>query len=295
MDRVHASSHARVGIVGSGPRAESVVRRMAAAAGPVAWFDPASGQRRGGSLAGAPPCRTLGELRSSVDAIVTSFEDEEGLRQIVLGEGGLARLPGDALSVLDVSPLSPWVLQDLAAHCCRTDVKLFGGILVTADAETVPRLKLYVDRGALEADVLRDVLVRLADDVVPTGAAGTAKAVGILNELLVGVNTAVVCEAVALGRSAGLDRRTLERLVLTGSGATQVMARRLAAEDSGSPASFTADDFGCVRRGVERAMAAAHRVDHSLFFGSVAIASLLTQGRAASGAGVPDGCASVWA
>jgi 3-hydroxyisobutyrate dehydrogenase-like beta-hydroxyacid dehydrogenase len=289
MDRAQPRSDRRVGIVGSGSGAESLAWRLAVPSRPVAWFDPASKQRSEVPVDGVLRCHALGELRSRVDVIVTWFEDEEALRTILLGDGGLARVPGDALSVLDVSSVSPWILQDLATDCREAAVALFGGILIAAVAETGQRLKLYVDRGALEADGLRDVLVRLADDVVPTGAPGTAKAVGIINDLLVGVNTAVVREALALGGLAGIDPRTLTRLVLTGSGANEVMARHLAADDPSDPVTLVAGDCGRIRRGIEGAMAAAHRVDHSLFFGSFAIASLLTHAQAAPGACARDG------
>jgi hypothetical protein len=157
--------------------------------------------------------------------------------------------------------------------------------------DDLKRWTLFIDHAAWQASGVRAVLQGLADDVVPTGKTGSAKAVAMLTDVLVGVNSAVVREALALGYCAGLDATTLISLLLKGSGATAVMALAMSDAPGGSATLDTAERE-VLRGGLQRAVAAAHCVDHSLFFGGLGIASLLAQPQPAANARTGDAHAS---
>jgi 3-hydroxyisobutyrate dehydrogenase-like beta-hydroxyacid dehydrogenase len=127
----------------------------------------------------------------------------------------------------------------------------------------------------LQATGIHAVLHGLADDVVSAGKTGSAKAVAMLTDLLVGVNSAVVREALVLGQCAGLDPAMLIKLLLKGSGATAVMA--LAPSNAPAGAAIVDTATETLRGGLQRAVEAARRIDHSAFFASLGIASLLAQ------------------
>jgi 3-hydroxyisobutyrate dehydrogenase len=216
----------------------------------------------------------VAQLATSCPVIVTVLAAELPLRAVLSACGG-AREPG--VVVLDLSPLAPSTQRDLMVTSRASNVVLVGGRLLTRIHETTPRTTLYVDDDVIHAEPLRGVLAMLADDTVTTGSAGRAKALGLIDDLLDGVNATIVGEALALGRSAGLDSATLVALLQKGSGATAIMAH---------PGAFDlATGARCAA--LARLAGAAQQADHSLLFGSLAIGALLAQSRAARRSAIP--------
>lgn len=263
-----------VGVVGSGARADSIARQIAAACGSVSVFDPSRELREDAADVRTFTCRSPAEVRTRSDVVITRLPDECALREAIFGSAGL--MEGDDCRgmsvVLDLSPVLPWTMQDIAARCRYDGVAAFGGSIVTQANGKASISTLYIDSAALDFDKLRVIARVLSDDVVPAGETGSAKTVALLTGLLVGVNNAVVGEALAMGERAGLDSAMLTRLLLKGSGATAVMAAR-AYEDAG----VATAQHAALCRVLRRASVAALHIDHSLYFGSVAIASLLAQ------------------
>lgn len=273
VEQVPDKTELRVGLVGSGPVLSSIAQRVAAAFGCAIVCDPSAGSRNAKPVSAVVTSPSLRDLRARADVVVTLLQDEETLRTFLLSEAGLTQASDRTLTLLDLSPVQPTTLQELAESCRAAKVVVFGGSIVPAWRDGRPRQILYVDRGALAAAPLSTVLSALAEDIVPIGEEGNAKAIGLLTDLLMGVNSVIVREALLIGRYAGIDSSTLARLVLKGSGATAVMARIANAGD----VDFKMQEGNGLRNGLERALAVTQRVDHSLFFGSLAIAQLLAQ------------------
>ena len=207
--------------------------------------------------------------------VVISWVERETELRALLGECRGARARASPFAVLELTPISPSTQAELAAQCIEADVVLIGGRVAALAGASADRAALYVDDAALSQGALGAILDALACEVIPTGAAGSAKIVGMLIDLLVGVNTAISCEAIALGESAGIDASTLARLVATGSGANAVLARAGIVACASDEIVAEAHRRASLRAGIERASAAALQADHSLFFGSLAISSLL--------------------
>jgi len=260
-------------MIGTGARAAAVARLLTAKFGPVGIFDSSGDARDGAATTCALPCRSPVELRARADVVVTLLPDEPALRAVLFGPAGLTQSTGSAPVILDLSPMLPWNMKDIVAQCRQHGVAAFGGSIINRSDDKATMSTLYVDSAALKIDGLQAVVRALGGNVVPTGETGNAKALSLLTELLVGVNCAVVREALAMGQRAGLDTAMLTGLLQKGSGATAVMTAR-AEVDAGAD----------LCKGLQRAAAAALRVDHSLFFGSAGIASLLAQPQFASGA-----------
>lgn len=238
-----------VDVIGASPAADALRRRLTAAGVSVALPDDRA---------------KFAVLPAGATAIVTLLPNEARLRATL---EACAAARERSLTVLDLSPVTAATQRDLDAAFRAAGVAVVGGRLLTRFRDGVARATLYVDDEALHAPALREVLVALADDLVPTGGGGRAKALGLVDDLLAGVNAAAVGEALALGQRAGLAAPTLTALLQKGSGATAVMAYA-DATDMG-PAAHS--------RALAHVARAAQQADHSLLFGSVAIGALVAQ------------------
>jgi 2-hydroxy-3-oxopropionate reductase len=77
------------------------------------------------------------------------------------------------------------------------------------------------DAGALER--ARDVLSAMGTTIVHMGDSGAGQVTKLCNQLVVGINLQGVCEAIALGRAAGVDLEKLREALLGGSAASWMM------------------------------------------------------------------------
>ena len=264
-----------VAFVGSGPGAASITRRLAATFVHTRVFDPWHAECAAEPIEQTTVCGSLEELRSHADLVVTLFPTEQALRQVLFEPGGLTAASRKPLSILELSPILPWAFQDIVVSCRAAGVFVAGGRLETLSKEGRVWASLHVDDQVRQRSQLQFVVEALADEVVWTGKAGNAKALGTLTDLLVGVNTAVAHEAWEIGQSVGIDTETLTGLLLKGSGATRVIAQLAALRvPNGGITLDNADQFSLCA-GLQRATSAAQHVDHSLFFGSLGVASLL--------------------
>jgi len=250
-----------VGLVGAGEPVDALRHRFETAGLRVAMAG-ASDDKDASIVAMAVRCGGV---------VVTTFGTEAPLRA-AFADRDAATARND-LVVLDVSPIAPATQRDLASSVRPSSVTLVGGRVLMRFRDGAPTPTLYIDDDATRVVPLRRVLASFGDDLVITGATGRAKALGLIDDLLAGVNAAVVNEAMALGRSAGLDAPTLVSLLQKGSGATSVMAH----------ATVAPRDTAASSAALARVVSAAQQADHSVLFGSVAIGVLLRQSHLAVG------------
>jgi 3-hydroxyisobutyrate dehydrogenase-like beta-hydroxyacid dehydrogenase len=264
--RVPADGTGLVGVIDPGAAFEGLRRRLAAAGVRLA------ASQGDASVDADAQAAAIETLAADASAVVTLLPSETPLRATLAKCAG-AR--GRALVVLDLSPVAPAMQRDLHEAFRTFGMVLLGARLLLRFRDGVAHEALYVDDDAMQAPALRGVLAALADDVVATGAAGRAKALGLIDDLLTGVNAAAVGEALSLARHAGLDVATLTALLQKGSGATAVMQHR----DVVARAAVAQDGA------LARVAGAAQQLDHSLLFGGVAIGALIAQSQSAAARG----------
>lgn len=206
----------------------------------------------------------LGEPGTQDDVIVTVFETDAAAHGFFAGKsaGALRGWPG---AMLDASAITPVTLRQIVPKAPdRFCAAAFGQRPRDGEVSSV----LYIEGAALAMTPLMRIAGCLADDVVAVDDAAKVKALAIVEGLLVGVNAAIVDEALALAEASGVASETIIPLILEGSGATTVMALR-----GRSTAADFADGSGRSRNGLLRAFVAAREVEHPLLFASVANAS----------------------
>jgi 3-hydroxyisobutyrate dehydrogenase-like beta-hydroxyacid dehydrogenase len=244
-----------VGLAGSGPLARIAQQRLAHAAIADRVV------RHAGDAGAWPDC----------DVLVTAFPDPGQLRHFVDAVGREAAGSGRTLHLLDLTPMSPSAMRELSGRCRGAGIVACGASLPAAGLPG-GGATLYVDQDALAVPSLAGVLEALAETIVPTGPAGTSKAVATVVELIVAVNSAAVREAFALAASAGIDAVALSPLLEKGSGASAVAAR--AAGPSVHDVAPAASPLHLLRRMLVDAIGVAREVDHPAFFAALGIASL---------------------
>jgi len=161
--------------------------------------------RRGAILEPSP-----GEAARDVEVVITSLSDDEAVRDVVLGDGGVAAQLSPTAVLVDASTVSPDTSRELAraAGGRFVDAPILGAPQAVAAGEAT----LLAGGDGAVVEPLMPLLAQLSARVLrcgPVGAATTVKLVA--NHLLLGQLT-VLAEAVATAQAHGIGDDLLAAL-----------------------------------------------------------------------------------
>ena len=204
----------RVGIVGLGPMGGGMRKRLDREGWSVSGFD---------IDASRSEYATIEALCAVSDVVLLSLPDALAVREVALGDSGIAAVGRSGLVVADASTDDPETARALADGLHRRGIDFL-------DAPVSGGQK-GAEEGALsmlvggDADVLakvRPLLAVLAKNVLHVGGVGCGQAAKLVNNLLVATELIAVAEALRLGREAGVDAETLLTAINASSGRSAV-------------------------------------------------------------------------
>jgi 3-hydroxyisobutyrate dehydrogenase-like beta-hydroxyacid dehydrogenase len=176
-------------------------------------------------------------LAASVAAVAADSEivgicvvDDKQVRDVVSGEGGLLESGLEPGSVVMVhSTVHPSTIEEMGEMASAAGVELID-VCVSAGPLGKTRLDRVAIVGAGTDTYQRcaDVLNEIGTPVL-VGRPGTASQVKLLNNLLTTATVGTAEAALRIGEQAGIDRRVLQRVFLSGSAASvplSMMVRR---------------------------------------------------------------------
>lgn len=210
-----SGSAARLGYVGLGNIGGPMAASLAKWHGGLTVFDISADAVTRLVDQGATAATSLGELAAATDIIGICVLDDEQVRTVVAGTGGLleSARPGTIITVH--STISPQTAVELAATCAERDVTLLDApISGGAPGAEQGRLAIMVggDRGAYERlkepfGSVAGMLVHAGDDV------GTGTKMKLARNLLHFISFNAAAEASRLAEAAGISITTLGKVV----------------------------------------------------------------------------------
>jgi 3-hydroxyisobutyrate dehydrogenase-like beta-hydroxyacid dehydrogenase len=182
-------------------------------------------------LRGATVAADPADLAGRVDVVVTCLLGPDADRAVYEGPGGLLSAPVDGKIFINTATVGPQAAARLgsrveAAGADYLDAPMLGGGPPTARNGT---LMLPVGATATALDRARPVLELLANRIEHLGPVGSAQVVKLVNNLLVGVHSAALAEALRIALAAGADPAGLMRILPQASSHSRVMDLHLSA------------------------------------------------------------------
>jgi 3-hydroxyisobutyrate dehydrogenase len=196
----------RIGFVGLGNMGAPMARHLASAGFQVVAADanPAALER----FCGAVQCEragSLADLGRACRLIITMLPDGAAVRQVLLGNDGVAAALAPGSVVLDMSSAEPVGTRALAVKLAEASVFLVDAP-VSGGVKRAVEGTLAIMAGGDPAAIARcrRVLAALGQ-VFCAGASGSGHAVKALNNYLSAVALAATAEAMMAGESFGID------------------------------------------------------------------------------------------
>jgi len=175
---------------------------------------------------GATRALTAADVARQASVIITMVPDSPDVELVLDGSNGVFTALQPGTIIIDMSSIAPGFAQRLAARAqsfgaTMLDAPVSGGdigaingtlsIMVGGDAEAFARVKPILD------------VMGNPEKVVHIGDAGSGQLCKLCNQMVIGGTLAVVAEALALARKAGVDASRVREALLGGFAQSRVL------------------------------------------------------------------------
>jgi 3-hydroxyisobutyrate dehydrogenase-like beta-hydroxyacid dehydrogenase len=214
----------KIGIVGVGLLGTAVAQRLLAAGFEVSGHDTRTeaieALRSQGLRAASNPI----DAAADADMVFTILPTLESVGAVLEGPQGLIETAARRTVLVQMSTISPSMTRTLADAAAAKgigflDAPMSGTSAMVARGDCT----IFVAGDRAVADACRSVFDAIARATVFIGAAGAASMAKLVTNLLVGLNTAAVAEALVLGVKGGLDPAALVALLRDSAAASRML------------------------------------------------------------------------
>lgn len=249
-----------VAVLGLGVMGSGMARALLAAGFSVVVHNRTAARATPLIDAGAVWADSAAAAVADIDVVLVSLSDERAVEQVLFGDAVWRLRPGT--TVVDASTVSPAFARHSSTRLAasgvhRVEVAVVGNPAMAAAGG----LRVFTAGDETHLEPVADVLAAIGADVRHLGKTGQASTLKLALNLLLGVQTAGLAEAVTFAESAGLDRDTFLDVVDGSGWRSPVLAFRgdFMRRRCYSPAGFRT---ALMRKDLDLALdeAAAHRV-----------------------------------
>jgi 2-hydroxy-3-oxopropionate reductase len=175
---------------------------------------------------GAKSAPSPADVARQSTVVITMLPDSKDVQLVLTGPGGVFEGVQPGAVLIDMSSISPVVTRMLAAEARERGVTLLdapvsGGEIGAINAS----LSIMVGGDAAALERVRPILNALgeSDRVIHIGESGAGQLCKVCNQIAIGGTLAVVSEAFALARKAGVDPARVREALLGGFASSRVL------------------------------------------------------------------------
>jgi len=215
---------ANVGFIGVGVMGREMALNLLKGGHRVRLFDARPEAAESLRSRGAEVASSVADAVADTEVAITMLPDTPQVQDVVLGPQGILANPPAGRILIEMSTISPQATRDMNAALAKVGVAMLdapvsGGPHGAKNAT----LSIMVGGDETALEKVRPVLASMGTTVVHMGESGAGQVTKLCNQLVVGINLQGVCEAIALGRAAGVDLAKLREALLGGSAASWMM------------------------------------------------------------------------
>lgn len=173
---------------------------------------------------GAVPARSPAAAAGQAGTVLLSLADQDVVERVVFGTGGVIESLRPDGVIVDTSTVSPGFARDLARRAGRTGHHaLDARVLGNAGHARAGELRVMVGGERRVFERAAPVLAALGKQVTYLGDSGSAAAMKLVLNMLMGVQLQALAEAVVLGEQAGLPRQAVLDMIAASGFSSPVM------------------------------------------------------------------------
>ena len=217
----------RIGIVGVGLLGSAVAARLLQGKFVVTGYDTRPESLKALKAQGLIAARSVAEAAAKAEAIFTVLPSLESAEAVILGSGGILETAPRNATLIQMSTISPDLTRRLAEAAVSRgigflDAPMSGTSAMVARGDCA----IYVAGARARSDACLPIFNAIAKKTFYVGEAGMASLAKLATNLLVGLNTAALAEALVLGAKGGLAPALLLELLKESSAASKMVEVR---------------------------------------------------------------------
>jgi 3-hydroxyisobutyrate dehydrogenase-like beta-hydroxyacid dehydrogenase len=214
----------RIGIIGVGLLGSAVASRLLKGGFEVAGYDARPEQLKALQAQGLIAAASIAEAAADADAVFTILPSLESVETTILGTGGLIETAPQNCTVIQMSTISP----DLARRLAKAVAAKRLGFLDAPMSGTSAMVEhgdcaIFVAGDRSRAEACQPIFDAIAKKTHYVGDVGMASLAKLATNLLVGLNTAALAEALVLGAKGGLAPAVLVEILKESAGASKMV------------------------------------------------------------------------
>jgi 3-hydroxyisobutyrate dehydrogenase-like beta-hydroxyacid dehydrogenase len=214
----------KIGIVGVGLLGTAIAQRLLDGGFAVTGYDTRPAQLEPLRARGLVPTTTVAEVARDRDAVLTVLPTLDAVDRVVTE---LLEVAEPHAVVVQMSTISPTLTRSLAAAAAAKGLG-FLDAPVSGTSAMVARgdCTIFVGGERARLDACRPLFDAIARRSAHLGEAGAASLAKLATNLLVGLNTAALAEALVLGVKGGLDPAALLDVLRDSAGSSRMVEIR---------------------------------------------------------------------
>ena len=214
----------RIGIIGVGLLGSAVASRLLKGGFGVAAYDTRLEQVRALQTQGLIAAASIAAAAAEADAVFTILPSLESVETAILGTGGLIDTAPQNCTVIQMSTVSPNLTRRLG-NAAAAKALGFLDAPMSGTSAMVERGDgaIFVAGDRARADACQPIFDAIAKKTHYLGNVGMASVAKLATNLLVGLNTAALAEALVLGAKGGLAPAVLVDILKESAAASKMV------------------------------------------------------------------------
>jgi 3-hydroxyisobutyrate dehydrogenase len=208
----------RIAFIGLGNMGAGMAERLAESSYQIAVYNRTREKCEGAEKLGARVADSPADAASEADVVMLSLANQDAVRAMLYGEGGVFGSLRHGGYVVDMSTVPPEFCAETAEKAAQAGYRAVEACVYGAPFHARSgELRVMVGGDQADFEALAPVLQTIGKQVTLMGTHGMGATMKIVLNMLMGIQMPALAEAVVFGERAGLDReRILEAINGTG-------------------------------------------------------------------------------
>ena len=164
------------------------------------------------------------EIGESCDVVITMLPNSPQVKEVMLGESGVASYMKPGSVFIDCSSINPVASQEIAAVLAERGVEMLDAPVSGGEPKAIDGTLSFMVGGKQDVfDAHKELLLTMGASAVRCGEVGAGNTTKLANQIIVACNIQALGEALMLAKKAGVDPELVFQAIKGGLAGSTVM------------------------------------------------------------------------
>lgn len=168
------------------------------------------------------------ELARNCDLILTMLPNGSEVKEVVLGENGIAQFMRPGTVLIDMSSINPMTSKEIAEELAKKDIEMLDAPVSGGEPKAIDGTLSFMVGGKEQVfQQYKPVLLVMGASAVLCGDIGAGNTTKLANQIIVALNITACSEAFTLAKMAGMDPEKVFQAIRGGLAGSAVMEAKV--------------------------------------------------------------------